>query len=192
MQKRYLVIVIIGIIVVLGVFLLVALVGSRKTLPQTTDFDKVESDSYIFYYPRSYVEGELGEKDVLNYMNSDTGAVDSESIFLRIETRNTRAATPTYQDCLKLAEMYRQKGDDEIKAEIVRGGLHGGEGVGCKIVAKSKIEGVNDSVVIVEKILWHDSGDDYSIYRARTAYYANASSGESDALNLAIDQFTLK
>lgn len=155
-------------------------------------FDMVENASYIFYYPKGYTKAAATNNEVLNYENANTQAVEPESIFLKVEPSSRRLPSPTFESCKKAGESFRIKEDDEITVEVAFGGLGEGEGKGCKIVAVSDIEGVNDAGVIIEKTLWYDKGDDLSIYRARAIYYENASSSEAERLNLAVDQFALK
>lgn len=200
-------IVIVGVViavVVLGAILL-GLNGSNKAIPINnqqsqsssqsqieTEFDKVEDKSYVFYYPKGYVRGDVSQKQVLAYKNSNSKAVSPEEIFLIIETVGEKIDEPDYEFCKEFAEGFRRKGDDEITAEITRGGFGSGKGSGCKIVAKSKIDGVNDASVIVEKQLLDPQDTQGTLYRVRAIYFVNASSDQVEKLDTAVDLFTLK
>ncbi len=153
-----------------------------------TGLGKEEGDTYTFYYPSGYVKSQIENSEVLNYKNGSTKAVEPESIFLNIVQNSKRKAAPTLETCSKVAETFRKKSDDEIKSAMVLDTNNHG----CKITTQSKIDGVNDSIVIVEKDLWNKTGNDYSIYSVRAVYYANASKDQAEQLNNAASQFTLK
>lgn len=198
------------ILIPVGLFILIFLFNFVKTffftgIPSNTPiqsqsesgFGKVEDTAYIFYYPKDYVKGELGqsdrgEKDVLNYKNPNTKAIVPESLFLRIDKGDQKLSEPTYELCKNLSEGYREKAKDEIEAELVHGGFGNGKGVGCKVMVKSSITGVNDATVIVVKFLWDPKEPYGTIYKAKAVYYANASKDQAQRLELAIDQFSLK
>ncbi len=172
-------------------------VNNQQSLPSTQTsqgFNNIDGQNYVFYFPNDYIKAELGKDDVLNYKNSKTKAIVPERIFLKITKGTKNLGTPNYQLCLKAAELERRKQDDEIKAEVASGNYNGTntKGVGCKIVIKSKVEGVNDALITVEKDLWSSDKTDYSIYIAGAVYYENASKDEAQKLEASVDQFTLK
>lgn len=198
------ILVIIVLIFMFGVFFLEALFVAvpsetqKKVLvtePVEKNFEKVEGDNYVFSYPKGYVKSEpreapAGQREILRYVNPSTKAVEAESIALRVESLSGRMQKPDYQLCSKAAEDMRQKPDDEIKGEVAHGGK---EGWGCETVLKINIgSGIDDSVVRVEKSLWYETGDDFTVYSAIAIYYALASQDEAARLDLAVDQFTLK
>lgn len=199
---KYILFAILGLFVI--VFVVPFMIGFLSTVnpkksiemaQQKTNESKLQSiggSAYIFYYPNNYVKSQLGDKGILNYQNSTTKAVEPESIFLKVENVGKELPSPTYQSCLNIAESMRRKAEDEIKAEVVRGGFGDKNGVGCKMTMKMPIAGVNDAVMIVQKSLWNETGSDNSIYSVRALYYSNASRGEADILNLAVDRFELK
>lgn len=191
--------IIIGIVVVaFGAYALLAARGPQKTQSTVTEqnqentsldnlLDKVVDTKYVFYYPKGYVKSESGEEDKLTYKNSNSKAVEPESIVLRIQA-GSKAIQPTYNACVKIGEAFRNKGDDEIKAEVVAMDKN----QGCKINSAEKVDGVNDRVVSIRKILWYKNGTDYSSYEAHAFYFENASKDEAKRLGLAIDQFDIK
>lgn len=169
--------------------------STNQSVTQTidlNDFDKVEDTSYTFYYPKGYAKVTGDEGDVLAYENSGTKAYEPEIIYLRIQPNVAEVTDPTYESCLKFSESFRRTAEDEITAEVAIGGLAEGKGVGCKVIAKSTIPDVNDSTVTVEKTLWNNEGDDSVVYRVRAIHYGSASNDVAKALDLAVDQFSLK
>lgn len=199
---KYILIAIVGLFAI--VFIVPFMIGLLSTVNPKKSIEKAErmanqselasisENSYVFYYPKSYTKGSLEDKEVQKFENPNTKAVEPESIFLRIEPSNRKMPNPTYESCSKVSESFRQKAEDEIKAEVAYGGFGDGKGVGCKIIVKMPVAGVNDSVMIIEKTLWDDKGTDNSIYRVRALYYSNASKDEAGILNLAVDNFALK
>ena len=204
-QKGFSPILIIVSIVVLGLLAVGALkVKVNNTNPSSSNnnslvnqkpidvLDVTQNETYAFYYPKGYIKEE-GKDYALLYSNPQSKAVVAESVFLYVGKLDQKIAQkPTYEFCKNFAERtFRTKEDDEIKAEVAFGGFGGGKGVGCKIVAISKIDGVNDATVIVEKNLWNEEGSD-TIHRVRAVYYQNASKEQDEILKLAVDMFTLK
>ena len=164
---------------------------------QGTDFEKIENETYTFYYPKGYVKGELsqsetGEKDILDYKNPSSKATDPEEMLLRMSKANRKLPIPTFDQCQKLGEAFRQKADDQITAEVARGGLGDGKGVGCKVVVKYQVPGVNDKSDFIEKQLWDPQAEQATIYKVRALYFENASSSQAKILESSVDQFTLK
>lgn len=153
---------------------------------------RVEDDNYFFYYPNYYTEGNPQNLEVYFYENSNTSAVEKENISLKIERVQQKPSYPTYEFCMKFAETFRTKEEDVIKTEVVSGGLGDGKGAGCKVTANMPIDGINDSVVIVEKSLWDQNSNDNNIYRMAAIYYSNASKDEAQILGMAVDSLTLK
>ncbi|MBI4035565.1 hypothetical protein HY383_01325 [Candidatus Daviesbacteria bacterium] len=192
----------IGILVLLFIYFSSSNKTSEKTdqavqpVRKETGFEKVEDKFYVFYYPKGYISGESGEsergqKDVLKYTNPDN---TSENILLRIENTNRKEATiPTFEDCKKFAEKFRQKQDNEITAEVARGGLDGAtKGVGCKTVVKLPVKGTDDAVMLVDKFLFDSQVTPITIYSVRATYFAHVPKNEAEALDLAVDQFGLR
>lgn len=172
--------------------------SSQQTSPQAREgLDKVEDPAYNFYYPKGYVKGELsqdeaGNKDVLDYKNPKTKATDPEEILLRITKTDKKLIIPAYEQCQKLGETFRQKADDQITAEVARGGLGDGKGVGCKVTVKYQVPGVNDKSDFIEKQLWDSQAQQATIYKVRALYFENASSDQAKILDTAVNEFTLK
>lgn len=192
------IIVIVGIIVVLIGLLIYMQISSKANISSKqsvgfSDFEKIDSPDYVFYYPKGYIEGGLYQGDMLAYNNPKTEVAEAESIHLSKQSSARNLSRPSYQFCAQMAENYRAKKDDEIKAEVAFGVSDGSGGVGCKIVAKSKVsDQINDSAVVVERTLWHDTGSDTNIYTAKAVYFAVASTDQAERLDLAVDQFSLK
>lgn len=185
--------IVVGVLMVIlgGAFLLYR--GSSSTEKGITpnSFQKVDGSAYTFYYPDGYVKNDTN--DPLDYINPSSKAVTPEEIFMIVAPQAKLLSKPTYERCETIAETLRQKGDDEIIAEVAYGGFGEGKGVGCKYIFKSKVgNDINDAAVVVEKDLWYTEGQDTAVYRVRAVYFENAGQDEAKKLNLAIDQFTLK
>ncbi len=187
--------IVIGIVTVtlVGAFVFSKSSNSTKQEVTSDSFRKVEGSSYIFYYPDVYLKSNDTPNVEQVYKNPNSQAVSPEELLLIVQPRTQNLPAPTYEYCLKTAQSMREKGDDQITAEIAHGGFGDGNGIGCKYIYKSKVaDDINDSVVIVGKDLWYPEGEDKSAYRARTIYFENAGKAEAKTLNHAIDQFTLK
>ncbi len=159
------------------------------------NFDKLETDSSVFYYPKGYIKKDPPSDwnpKASYYANPNSKAVSPEDIGVFPSGKSdTKLDAPTYDYCVKKGEELRKKTDDDIKVEVAQGGIAKGKGAGCKVTIKSPIgHGINDSGVNILKVLWNVGQD--NLYIVRASYYANASSSEAEKLNLAIDQFTLK
>lgn len=159
------------------------------------DFDKVDDSAYTLYYPKGYVKDTPQQNETYRFTNSSSKAVEPEVVrFIKETAAGKKLVRPTYQMCSGLGESLRTKADDDIKAEVVSGGIQGGNGVGCKITSIVKVPGgVNDSVVAIAKVLWYENSEtDKTLYRVIARYFANASKDEAPKLNAAVDQFALK
>lgn len=165
----------------------------NQGLAQITE--KVEDDSYIFYYPKGYSKVDPGKNYKLMYQNPNTKAVAPERIFFGISSKTYEPSTVKvdFQSCTNLGEGLRAKADDDIKAETVSGNatINGAKGSGCKVTIKSKVKGTDDAIVVVTKTLWNPDKTDYA-YSAGTEYYDLASKDQTEILNTAVDAFTLK
>ncbi len=162
------------------------------TQPTNGKFDKIETDKYIFYYPKGYVvgTGRAEDGDILMYQNPNTQRISPEKIVLRSTSHKQLSPTPTYQTCLNQAENFRAKTDDQIKAEAVAGDE---KSYGCIVTISSPSKQIGGPVVVQIKYLWYKSGTDYSIYEARAAYFSdNGTSDQAATLNASVDLFTLK
>lgn len=203
------------IIIVLVVIALLAVVGMNayKNSPTTkttedveqganyansvslNDFEKVDDPTYTLYYPKGYEKDTPQQNETYRFTNKSSKAVEPEVVrFIKESAAGKKLVRPTYQMCSALGESLRSKADDDIKAEVVSGGIQGGNGVGCKITSVVKVPGgVNDSVVAIAKVLWYENSEtDKTLYRVLARYFANASKDEAPKLNAAVDQFALK
>lgn len=201
-QKGFSTITVIGVLVIIGVLAagLLVISGSKKPMldrgpsfsPKisgVTEFEKIEDSSYVFYYPKRYTKSPSQNKEVLRYINPNTKAVEAESITLTIEPQSERLWRPNFDKCSSIARGFLTKeGDKVVKAEAI----FEENSYGCRIITTIDVTGVNDEVVINSKYLWKTTGDDYSLYHAKALYYANASRGEADRLDLAVNKFKLK
>lgn len=159
-----------------------------------TLYDKVESELYTFYYPRSYIRSDpekntLVKSYELAYENPNTKAVVPESVLLKILKNNQKLGLADFQRCNGFAESQRKSSNEKIEISIVTEEKF----YGCKIKSSLPIDGVNDESVSVGSWLWlKDQGNDLSIYVVKVVYFANVSSDQTEYLNTAVDLFTLK
>lgn len=156
--------------------------------------DKIENESYTFYYPKGYVTVDP-EKDILinnytvGYKNPNSKATLPETIVLRVSKTDQKHKVADFQICNGFAESQRKSSNEKIEVSVVTEKKFNG----CKIESTTPIDGVNDSVVSIDNWLWYkDLENSYSVYRLTTNYYANASKDQVDALDVALDLFTLK
>lgn len=169
-----------------------AAVKKAENVSNQQKLAQIDDNAYTFYYPSNYTKSAPQNDEMYFYENLNTSAVEPENIALKVENIKQKPSKPTYEFCSKYSETYRTKAEDEIKAEVVTGGLGGGKGIGCKVIVNTPIEGVNDSIMMVEKALWDTENNDNNIYRSIAIYFSNASENESGALNMAVDGLTLK
>lgn len=152
--------------------------------------DKVEDQAYVFHYPKGYVK-QNKEGNVLNYENPNTKATTPESISLKIEETGKTIQAPTPAFCGMLAKQFRIKESDNLTFDVLES-EKGIIGVGCRIIAISKVDGVNDSVVSLNKLMWNPNDQTGKLYKVRALAFEVASKDQSTGLKEAINAFTLK
>jgi hypothetical protein len=201
------IIIIVGIVVVVGC---VALIYSQKAAvvtkpaleisnnPTYTEadlnndrekmFDRVDSSSYTFYYPKGYVKDDSLKDFDLAYKNSNSKAVAPEEIMLNVMKNPQKLSAPDYKGCLAMAEKGRQSSNEKIEVQVInQPKFHG-----CFEKSITPIDGVNDSIVAVFSTLWFkDQTKDKDVYEVRAVYYGNASKSQADLLDLAVEEFAL-
>lgn len=156
-----------------------------------TLLQKVEGDSYIFYYPVDYTKKADVEPPVIMYENSKSKSPITEWIRFVYSKGDRPIARKTYQECIDFGEQeYRKKADDKITAEVVDT-IAGNKSVaGCEIRTASKIPGTDDFSVVINKLVYYENGID--MYAVKAFYLSSAPREITTLLELAIDQFTLK
>lgn len=157
-------------------------------------YDKVEADSYVFYYPKGYVISDpkkdefVSKNDTLHYQNPNSKAIVPEFIFLQTLKGTKKVPTASFDFCSKFAESIRKSSKEKIDVEIVSDTKI----QGCKIRSTTPVDGVNDAVVSLSKFIYSRDDTDYTTYLVKTLYYSNASKDEAQKLDGAIELFTLK
>lgn len=152
--------------------------------------NKVDGQTYTFNYPEGYVKKEE-EGYILNYENPNTQATTPETVSLKIEETGKPIQEPTTAYCAMLAKQFRINDSDNITVDV----LESEEdivGVGCRVVAISQVDGVNDSVVSLNKLIWDPKDQTGKLYKVRALAFENASKEQSTVLREAINSFSLK
>lgn len=165
---------------------------STQSIP---NLEKIESNTYTFYYPKSYVKTDkklpINGKaaDIVQLYVKDNKSEIKEGIKLVVERAATRATTPTTESCQELA-VFSMRG--KLNPKLVDAGpVDYVKSHGCIILYVAS-DSNNTKWDYYEKYLSYKEGSDTYFYDILSAYLANTPQEEQNKIKLAVDSFILK
>lgn len=165
-----------------------------QTYPQAQDnsekVEKVESNSYTFYYPKGYTkvdEKVVNQATIITYQ-SPNKTNDKEGMRFVIEPLYSRMETPSSEVCKEFLQfsLRRTKNVTIIDAKPV----DYVKSHGCEFhYVDTSVEG---RLIAHEKSLWFKEGDDIKTYTLSFFYLNTLYQQEKETIDFAIDKFALK
>lgn len=196
------VITVIAVVAILAVVTMYLPKNSQQSSTQQTNasqndqtLDKIEDQAYTFYFPTGYVKGQADPDISLFYQNPKSAVLGV--VALKILTSKSRLGNPSYEFCKRAGEAERERADDEIEAQTdvshVTAEPIKTNGIGCKIIRKSKLIStkVSDTRVGVERQLWSNENST-TAYVIAGLYYESAPQSEKDKITEAVEAFALR
>jgi len=161
--------------------------------------EKVETQKYVFYYPKKFTANQSYQQATLYYTHSNIQADYAKigyGIALITEELKSRAKVPNYDVCNGLAKfMY----SDEPTFKMLKINSFDLEKThGCEVLASNSIDGdengkkLRDEVIHKTRIQWYKAGDDLNLYYVQARYFVTEPKELTEALDLAVDKFVFK